>query len=1234
MFKRIAFLLMLLAFLPLPLGAQQTGASITGHIIDPSGASVSGAIVKLTSTTTGAVYTAGSSTAGVYQLPFVPIGNYTLTVEKPGFKKYEQQGIALLADQKAVVDVSMQLGAVTPSITVPANAPILQMESGDRTATISNISLDPEMFRGLNTITATWTIAGVTDTGGNRKVRPWDNAGVTDENINGGQSTQGGNLQTSQQSGNQVMVDGVSVNAGGGSTGFSPIASTVDQLTVQGTMFDAQFGWSTGGHVDTLTKGGNNQWHGHAYDYVQNTILNAELWTNILNGTGRQPWHLNYFGGEVGGPVKKDKIFVYYAYQDIREVQPYNYTAAVPTAAERQGNFNGLLSGSAQVQLYDPSTTTTTCASSPSTPCRTQTGGTFFSAANVINPTLINPIAAKVISFIPLPYTTGVTSACPAGVTSAQTGINAGLCGTFQGNVSNISNSRKLVDIFPESTGRLDWNFTDKTHAYFQYSENDLAETTGYIYSTTTYMNPAETAGNNPLFRGNQFYVLQLTHTFTPTTVLEFRTGMDRYPNGGGNANAAATDAASLGFGPVFESEVGHYFPVMSISQMGGASSTPTSYTANDIWTTEVVIAHTRGKHNLRFGFQRFDLANYVESPGAINGTFSFNGYFTDQNPSGSTGPTGYGLADFELGYPYQNSAGSATYINEPSFPEYWMHEDSLFVQDDYHLSRKLTVNMGLRWDYAGPVNEKYNRLLNGFCFSCPSPLGSFPSYTNAGGTLSTLGALLGGPTFAGVGGAPSGVNNRKYDNFGPRIGFAYDLGHDTLLRGGWGIIYAQQFLNTGAAPGFTQTTPMAAPVTPGILNPSVSFANPFPGGLVPLVGSKYGLATNIGQGITFPDPNVDIPRTQQYSLEFQHRFGQNWMVSLAYVGSHATRLNVNQNLNYLPLADLPYTPSFQYNTTAPGGGGPATYTYLTKSVTNPFYGNLPAQYAPGVPAGNYLLTSTVAQSQLLLPYPQFSGVTEDWVPIGRSHYNSMQFEVTKRMSMGLEFRASFTWSKCLQALGFLNAQDSVPQQTYCQYDIPREVKVNMAYYAPFGPGKRFLNQTNPVVSRLVSGWDISATPMLQDGPPAPTPSGVMPILGANQRTPYRTLTHWFNTCYLNLSGAKVDCAGGTNSWQVDTTPAWQQTEPDQLYEWSPFMSGVRYVGFHRLDASIKKETYIKERYTLIFRADAIDAFNSSEWYGQMDTTSTDANFGMVGPPGGSQGNDPRVIMLSLQLKF
>jgi hypothetical protein len=1247
MLKRISPILLLLAFSPLAVFAQQTGASVTGHVLDPSGAAISEASIKITSTTTGAVYTAGSDSSGIYQLPFVLIGTYTLTVEKQGFKKYVQEGIALLGGEKAVVDVTLQLGAIAQSVTVVANAPILQPESGDRNATISNIRLDPEVFRGQNTIITTWFTPGQTLTAAVQKERPWDNAGSQASSFNGGQMGDNngsgiGGLETGQQSANSVMVDGVSVNRNGLGVGFNPIAATVDQVIVQGTMYDAQFGWSTGGHVNTLTKGGSNTWHGHAYDYLQNTLLNAEDYASQQavspahpNGTGRLPWHINMFGGEVGGPLKKDKIFVYYAYSLIWQIQRDPFITTVPTAAEKQGNFNGVTTDNTsgvQVTIYDPSTTgaatapESNCATSATVACRLTTGPLV--ANNIIQS--VNPIAHNILNIIPLANVTPLEGPCPTGV--------AGPCGTFANGDITGPSDRKFVDYFPQHSGRIDWNFNDRTHAFFRFSKNDLAETRSYVYSTVSAINPAETSGNNPLFRGNQAYVLQITHTFNPTTVLEFRTGMDRYPNGSGDSTVSATDAAALGFSPTYESEVGHYFPQINATGYGNTSNTvagsttamaggvPLPYDASDIWNHEVVVAHTKNKHNIRFGYQRFDLAEYVETPGNVNGIFAFNGYFTDLNPNlpGTSIPSwANSLADFELGMPFTGS------INQPAYPEYWEHEHSLFVQDDYHLSRKLTVNMGLRWDYEGSVHDKYNRLLNGFCFSCQNPIGYIPG----------LGNLLGGPTYAGVGGAPSGIFNRKYDNFGPRVGFAYDMGHDTVLRGGWGVIYGQQILQLGAAPGFTQTTQLnSVPGAAGIFNPNISLANPFPSGLAPIVGSANGLAANIGKGITFGDPNFDIPRTQQYSLEFQHRLGTNWMISLAYVGSRTSRLLVNQNLDYVPLADLPWTRNFTINPTG------YTVKTLNTPVTNPFQGYIPAQYA-SLATGTYMAGSTISKSQSLLPYPQFSGVTEDWVPIGKSHYNSMQFEVNKRLSMGLEFSFNVTWSKTLEALGFLSPQDPFPAQTIAAYDVPLQSKINFAYFAPFGPGKRFLNQTNPVVSRLVSGWSLSATPMLEQGFPVPVPSGVMPT-GANPKTPNPTLAHWFNTCTLlapTISAANVNTdiltppAGnlGSSCTHGDSTPAWQQTIGYQLTEWGPFMSNLRYPGFHRLDASIKKETSIKERFQLTFRADFINAFNSMEWFTTLDLAPTDPAFGAVAKPStNTPSDDPRVIELSLQLKF
>jgi hypothetical protein len=1215
--KRIIPILLLLAFLPLPLCAQQVGASITGHVLDPSAAAVSGATIKLTSTTTGAVYTAGSDSAGIYQLPFVLIGPYTLTVEKEGFKKYVQEGIALVTNQKAVIDITLQLGSVTQSVSVVANAPLLQPESGDRNWTVGQVRMDPEVFRGQNTIEVTFFAPGVSVVSGDKKLRFFDTGGSQAVNFNGGQSGQGGNLQTSQTSGNMVMVDGISSNTGGSGVSFNPVADSVQEVSVQATMFDAQYGWSTGGVVNTITKSGSNRWHGDGYEYNQNTIFNAEDWGSINSHVGRLPWHINMFGGALGGPIIKNKIFGYFSDLHIWQIQPDPFSVAVPTAAERQGNFNGLCTSvststgacAAQVQLYDPSTTSTlasgagSCTASSSTACRSKSGS-LVSGNQILS---INPIAANVLSYVSLPNVTGVTGTCPAGVTSGQTGINQGQCGTFQGNLGNAANQRKFVDFAPANSGRLDCNLSDRTRAFFRYSENSMREVRSMKYSTISTYDPADTGGT--LFsRSNQDFALVVSHTFGPTTVLEVRTGMDHFSNENGNYDAGF-DPASLGFSSTFGAQATKFFPTFTITNNNGAGNPVSGNEFKPGFTTEAVLAHTRGQHNIRVGFQKLDWGENYEYPATDGaGKFGFTGYFTDQNPLGTVGASGYALADFELGYMYSGSLGRSF---QPALME---HLYSVFFQDDYHLSRKFTLNYGLRWDYAGSPHDRFNGLLGPFCTSCQSPL-----------QISGMN-LMGGPTFVGVGGAPSGTFNKKFDNFGPRFGFAYDAGHHTVVRGGYGMIYAQQldYISNSGAPGFSYDTTVVPFIQNGIPNPNISLANPFPTGIISPKGAAWGLATNIGQSISFPDPDMDIPRTMQYSLEVQHSFGSNWLATIAYVGSRAARLPVNHQLNAVPLAALPYTPSGQVNTTG------YTYGALNTQVANPFL-NLPSTspYA-SLATGTFLTTSTVAQQQLLVPFPQFAvnGVTEYYVPIGKSHYNSLQVEMNKRLSYGLEFSANYTYSRVLQALGFLNPQDPVPAQTVATYDMPQQVKLLVVYHLPFGKGDHFLNGSNPVVSRMVSGWSMEGGARLQMGSPIPMPSGVMPT-GAVQKTANPTLSHWFNTCYTNLSAVNVNCS-------TDSTPAWKQMQQGQLYEWSPYLREIREPGTHRVDASIAKNTTIKEGITLRFRADFINAFNSSEWMGENpDTTFSDANFGIEGPPvNATPSDDPRVVMFSLKLIF
>lgn len=1158
--------------LALPLFAQQNGATVTGHVYDPSGAPVAGARITAKWMATGAVSTAESDPTGLYQLSFLNPGQYEFTVEKQGFRQFVQGGVTLLVAQKAVMDFKLLLGSVTQSVNVTANAPLLQAESGEQSWTIDSQRLTAIPIRNLNTIESTWFAPGVTLTGSVTKLRPFDTSGSQQEDINGGMSGQGGQKGQEGQattSGNLVLVDGVSANTHAVGVGFNAISDTVQEVNLQTTMYDAQYGWSTGGVVDTITRGATNQWHGDVYEYFQDTPLNANYWQNNRVGIPRIPWHMNFYGGSVGAPIKKNKWFLFFAYQEIKQVQPDPFVNSVPTAAMRAGDFSHVLTSTGQPQtIYDPLTTPASCAS-------TACARTAFQG-NVIPTTRINPVAKAVLALIPLPNAPG----------NPVTGL---------GNLVNTGSSRKFLDNFPEFSGRIDYNLSEKTRAFFRYSWNALAETRGYHYSTSSSLNTAETSTNSPFTRANDDFTFQVNHAFNPTTVLEFRTGMDRFLSTSGSDISNGFNVSSLGFSPAFVSEAAKYFPEFLWSGYNGAGSSPEGVTPADFtYSNELVLAKTYNQHNLKFGFQNMEVGENTEQPGFDAGQFSFNGTFTTANPLAPSSATGNAMADFLLGYP---SSGLIQVLSAPALME---HLWSVFGQDDIHASRKLTLNVGLRWDYLGPLSDRFNALTRGFCFTCASPL-QIPGMN-----------LQGGLEYAGAGGNARGIFNPQYRNFGPRFAFAYQVRPNTVIRGGYGMIYAQAMDNPGAAPGFSQTTNMVSSVQEGI--PFNTLTNPFPTGILRPVGSGQGLATGIGQSIVFADPNMNIPRTEQYSLNVQHQFGANWMASVAYVGSQISRLPVTMNVNYLPLSALNLGSSV-----------------LTHSVANPFLAassvTADAPYL-SLLSGTYLAAPTAQEQQLLVPYPQYpvNGVTEQFVPVGKSKFNSLQLDLEKRMGAGLDFDANFTWEKTMQAMAYLNPTDPAPAWTISPYDVPMQVKLSGVWNLPFGPGRRFGRGASPLLSRLLGGWFTSGLFAWQAGVPMPFPLGVAPT-GNSESTPNQSINRWFNTCTLLANGSTTDCL-------ANEQPAWVIRQPFQLMTWSPYLNRIREPEIGDLELAVGKDTSIKERYTLKFRADFINATNTTQWsFDGPDTTATDGTFGAFANYT-NPSNDMRVIMLSLRFEF
>ncbi len=512
----------------------------------------------------------------------------------------------------------------------------------------------------------------------------------------------------------------------------------------------------------------------------------------------------------------------------------------------------------------------------------------------------------------------------------------------------------------------------------------------------------------------------------------------------------------------------------------------------------------------------------------------------------------------------------------------------SLYVQDDIRLTDKLKVNFGMRWDYLGPLTDRFNELGRGFAANTQSPL-SVPGETLHGGLL-----------FTGVNGEPRGIFNPAWGNFGPRAGAAYELDKRTVLRTGYALVYGQTWSDPGNAPGFSQTTNMVTSIQTGV--PANTLDNPFPTGILRPAGSSLGLLTALGQSFSFADPaGGSPPFVHQYSFEIQRELPGGLLVSAGYVGSHSARLPVSQQLNAVSLGSL-----------ALGAAA------LNQNVPNPFAGLIP---------GTALNGATVAQQQLLAPFPQFliNGITEMFRPIGKSSYNAAQFLVSKRLSYGLNFSAAYTISKQIDQTNFANPQDTTLEKVIAAWDIPQNLQINVVYELPFGTGKPMGSSLPKPARMAISGWEVSTLARMQEGMPMSFATNAA-ATGVNPSIPNQSLTDWFNTCTLLASGATRGCVGSEQ-------PAWTIRQPDTLQAWSTRLAGVRLPGIHNVDASIIKHNRITERFDLVFRVDFINAFNSPQFFSGPIIDVNSANFGRISGAM-DQSNLPRFIQFSLKLKF
>ncbi|HZS53338.1 MAG TPA: TonB-dependent receptor, partial [Bryobacteraceae bacterium] len=1100
-----------------------------------------------------------------------------------GFEQAQEPSVELRANDRRAADFQLKIGAVSQQMVVTAEAPQLDTESASHEQIVSERLVANTPIEGRNSFLLSTLTTGVYFAGTDavNSIRPFDNGGMDAMQINGGLGFR-----------NNFTLNGLpdTNSEGNGNPGqltFVPPPDAVKEVNVESSAFDAQIGHTGGGNINVNFKNGTNQFHGSVYDYERNTIFNANRWENNALGQPRSAYHWHEPGIEVDGPLYlpkvvdlRNKVFWMFSWERIKDIIPQPLSASVPTAPERQGDFS-----QSGFTIYDPCNATLTYSAACS-----GNGARSPFAGDKIPVSRQNPVGLALLNSYPVP--------------------NA------PGEINNYFYGASVVtDVYDAFTYNVDDNINEKNHMSFAYFQGDRHQ----VEPTYGYSNPAA----SPLYlhyRINHGGFVSLTSTLDPTLVWDTRFGFERH-NFAVNPYSIGYDPSGLGFPASLVSQLASpAFPTVNVIQTnngqalqtlgttrpnGAASGTKTNTYALQSTLTKVI-----SKHTVKFGTQFNVILNNYGAPAAP--IFNFDSTFTQSNPTAPAAGQGNGWADMVLGYPTSGT------VPIPGFFAYSSHYYAVFLQDDWRVNSRLTLNIGGRWDFESPMTERLNRLNSGFAYNTPSPL-QVPGFRT----------LYGGLTFVANNDRAAYTND--YNNFQPRFGAAYRLTDKTVLRGGVGLYYLPTFDIPGTQ-GFSTTTNYVASIN-GNLTPANNLSNPYPTGIVQPTGNSLGLATLLGQSITAPYSGRTIPRNWQYSFSIQRQLPWNVMAEAGYVGSGTYQIETSVNIDTISAAQLA-----QYGSA------------LNSTVANPFQKLLP---------GTSLNGSTIAREQAIVPYPQYllaststtsgvtgvsisggtasptGGVIEQYVPIGRTWYNSMQARIEKRFSSGFYFLVSLTLSKNMQAMSFLNSQDATGGTGFLMpsasnhllrqlttSDQPYEARFSGGYELPF------FRHSNGFLHSALGGWQINGVVNFIRGEPVAAPvgaysTGLSPALSNSSGQLY------FNNCYLDLSGNPHNCVNGLS-------PAWIQQPTFSLNTLTPVMPNVRLSRPALADVSLFKTFPIHERLQFQLRGEAFNVANTA-WFPAPTTSLTSPNFGktVLGTGGfAATSNDPRAIQLAARIMF
>jgi hypothetical protein len=1155
--RRLAWL----AILTLTLGVvsvtqafgQFVTASLQGMVQDRTGASVPGARIDVTNTSTGVSTRAVTDASGRFVFPSLPPGGpYTVSVEASGFQTEERTGINLSVNQVADINVPLQVGEATQKVEVNADATQLETDTAAVGQVISNRSVDNLPLNQRNVYSLMFLVPGVTGS-------------VTYQYNSLNFSVDGGRPGTTN-----VLVDGIPASPPlivpiGGFAVF-PSVDAVQEFKVQTTAYSAEFGRSGSGIVNVILKSGTNQFHGSGYDFVRNSALDSNTYFSNRSGTPLPSFERNQFGGSVTGPVwiprlynGKDKTFFLFSYEGLRQGTETEVTTTVPTALQRTGAFSQTFNSSGQqVAIYDPTTTVASGSGYVRQP---------FAGNKITN---INPVAAAILQYYPLPNQPG------APYTDTN---NFFASGTSQLDIDTLD-------------ARVDEIFNERNRLFVSYSRRNVASPPALLFPKADQI--AE--GGNAEPQVSNSAAIDYTRTVSPKFLIDLPFGFSRTFINFVPISAGFNPSTELGFPGYIAADADHLlFPGIAPANyytLGDATQGETRRGGFNIYFLGNNDTKIVRNHVIKFGGDiRILQANDVES-GESTGSYTFTNAITQgPNPNAASSTGGNSIASLLLG------VGSGAYEigskNAATESKYF----GAYIQDDWKAMPRLTVNLGLRYDLEIPRTERHNRMET-FDPTAASPLAETTGITG----------LSGGVVFSGVDGASRRQFSPRWNDFGPRVGFSYQLDTNTAIRGSYGIYFGPSLRSAGATignEGFSAVTTYTG--SPNGLTPSVYLNNPFPDGINQPVGSSQALLTGIGSSFENPlQGDNKVGYTENYDFDIERQLPFNLLVDVAYVGSHGVHLNKSGendwNANQLSPADL------------------SLGTRLEQSVANPFKGII----TTGAEAGG-----TIPESYLVAPFPQFTAVDLSYLVGGYEIYNSFQIKVNKRLSHGLSMLISYTGQKQIDDYsgiqnvgnimgGIQNIYDQQAERAVSSNNISRSLVVSAVYNLPFGRGQAIGGNWSRPVDALLGGWQLNGITTQQNGFPLSVSTQNTSDSGSDVLRP-------------NLTGVSPVVKGAVKSKLNDylNSAAFSQPAPFTFGNAPRTLSNVRGPGTHDIDFSLFKNFQATARVKVEFRAEAFNLLNQVV-FGSPNLTLSSGQFGVIT----SQNNTPSQIQLALKAVF